>query len=467
MLPLCFLDVETTGTNPSYNRIIEIGILKVIDGKIVEKFESLINPESGISQFITNITGIDEKMLDTAPTFYEIKDDLINILSGSILVAHNARFDYGFLRNEFKRLDTSFSAKHMCSIKLARQLFPGLDYYNLDSIISKFGIKCERRHRAFDDAKAIYDFYKIAKKSVTQEEFTCAIDFALKKPSIPINISSETLEALPESPGVYIFLGEDDYPLYIGKSINIRDRVLSHFSNDHHSITDLQISQEIRNIKTVRTAGELGALLLESTLIKKFQPLYNKMLRDARKMILLLSDQNALGYSTVSIKEVDKIDPHDTDKIIGIFKSRKQLREHLHELSKQFNLCPKIMGLDHSKKNCFYYHLKICLGACSQKEDSIAYNMRFTQAFFKYKMKRWIYDSPVLIKEESDIEEAFVIDKWCLLGSIKSEDEFSNLQIDYSFDLDTYKILSKYLLNPPRNISIKKIDLGNVGFETV
>lgn len=463
MLPksLCFLDTETTGINPSFSRIIEIGIIRVEDNKIVRRLNTLINPETGISPYITNITGLTTKDVEDAPTFRQVSAEILDILKDSIMVAHSARFDYGFLKNEFRRLEKSFSIKHFCSVKLARTLFPGLDYYNLDSIISHFDITCENRHRALDDAKVIFDFYLKAQEHVSEAVLAAAIDKAMKKPALPINLSSDLLEKLPESPGVYIFYGEDKFPIYIGKSVNIKDRVLSHFSNDHSSLKDMQISQEIKDIETIETAGELGALLLESTLVKKFQPIYNSMLREARKMILLLQTEDRDGYFSVTYKEVEQIDPDDTDKIIGIFKSFKQMRNHLYELSKQFSLCPKRLGLDHSKKVCFYYHLKQCFGACAGQELNIKYNMRFTEAFFKYKLKRWIFDSPVVIKEKGEREEAFIIDKWCLLGSIKNENDLSEITNEYRFDLDTYKILSKFLLNPPKNISINPIKRRN------
>ena len=453
----CFLDIETTGTSPNFNRIIEIGIIKSNGTEIIDTFNTLVNPGVGLPPVIKEITGISASDLENAPTFYEISEKLREFLKDSILVAHNVRFDYGFLKNEFKRMDISFQMKHFCSIKLARTLFPGLSYYNLDSIIEKFNISCENRHRAFDDAKVIFDFYKKINESVSEKILTKAIDLALKKPSVPLGIDSRILDRLPESPGVYMFRGEDSYPIYIGKSVNVRERVLSHFSADHMSAKEMQISQEVKDIEVVKTAGELGALLLESTLVKKYKPLYNSMLREARKMILLLETQDKDGYSSVSYKEVDHIELEDLDSIIGIFKSFRQMKDHLYELSKQFFLCPKRLGLDNSKKFCFSYHLQKCYGACNKKELQIKYNVRFTEAFSKYKLKRWIFDSPVLIKEKGELEEAFIVDKWCLLGSIKSEEEFGDISQEYIFDLDTYKILTKFLSHPPKTVCISRL----------
>ncbi len=461
MLPkaLCFLDLETTGTNPRYNRIIEVGIIRIEDNKIVKKINTLINPESGVPDFIKGITGINSSDVENAPLFYEVKDEIKEILVDAILVAHNVRFDYGFLKNEFKRCGESFSNKHFCSIKLTRQLFPGLDHYNLDSVISKFDLKCKKRHRAYDDAKVIFDLYIKLQSIVETTVLENAINSALKMPSIPINLSQSALENLPETPGVYIFYGEGSEPIYIGKSVNIRDRVLSHFSGDHASAKEMQIAQLIHNVETIPTAGELGALLLESTLIKKHKPLYNSMLRDARKMVILKSTVDKNGFNTIETLETDKIEATETENIIGIFKSRKQLKDHLHELAKQFNLCPKLLGLDHSKSVCFYYHLNICFGACDNREIALKYNMRFTEAFYKYKIKRWAFETPVIIKETGETNEGFVVDKWCLLGRVKTEDDLQEISNDYIFDLDTYKILSKFISKPKNSISINKFVL--------
>lgn len=459
MLPssFSFLDLETTGTSPTYGRIIDIGIIRVENGKVVSEYNQLVNPERGVDPFISQMTGITPEMLDSAPTFSEIRKEVLEIIADSVIVAHNVRFDYGFLKNEFKRFDISFSSKHFCSIKLARQLFPNLRYYNLDSIIENFGITCKTRHRAYDDAKVIWDFYSYAQKTVDPNSFEKAVSLALRRPSTPLHVSEDVLDSLPEKPGVYIFYNKDNFPLYIGKSVNIRDRVLSHFSNDHLSATDLQISQEVCSIETIPTAGELGALLLESTLIKKHQPLYNRMLRQARKMIILMRRTLENGYKTVEVKEVEKVSIEDAEKLLGTFKSMKQMQEHLFTLAKEFNLCTKLLGVDKARKRCFYYDLGVCKGACLEKELNIKYNVRFEEAFYKYKIREWKFDGPIVISEKGEKEEAFVIDKWCLLGNAKSADELENLSKEYTFDLDTYKILSKFILRLNNKLSITNL----------
>ncbi len=448
MLPdtLSFVDIETTGTSLTWNRIIEIGIIRVEHNQEVRRFTTLINPEIRIDPFIAEMTGISQQELETAPLFEDVKGEILELLDNAVFVAHNVRFDYGFLRNELRRFDIKFQKKHFCTVKLAKLLYPGHRNYNLDSIIERFQIPCARRHRALDDAEVIWNFYKKAYSELPEDQFITSLNIALKRPSIPLGVTQDMLDALPECPGVYIFYGEDGMPLYIGKSINIRDRVLSHFSSDHLSGTDMKISQQIKSLETFPTAGELGALLLESTLIKKYQPLYNRQLRHARKLIALMRCETDKKYLSAEAFLLDDIDIHEIHNVIGIFKSNRDMKDFLHTLCKNHALCPKIFDLEKTSSCCFSYHLGQCKGACNGLEPPAQYNIRFEEAIAPHKINKWSFDGPILIKESSNTEEGFLIDKWCILGKIQEEqDIYNNLNVQYSFDYDTYKILRRYL----------------------
>lgn len=464
MLPksICFIDTETTGLNASYNRIIEVGVLKIVDGQLVKEFKTLVNPQTYVDPFIQQMTGINPEALEAAPTFDEIKDELSYLLEDSIFVAHNVRFDYGFIRNEFRRVGVKFSSKHFCTVKLARLLYPNQKRYNLDSIIENFNIKCENRHRAFDDAKVLWEFYKKAQTSIKPELFEQAIGIVMKKPTLPSSIDPAFFDTIPENPGVYIFYGEGGSVLYIGKSINIRDRVLSHFSNDHLSRTDMKISQEVKSIEFIETAGELGALLLESTLIKEQKPLYNRLLRESRKMPILLKTTDANGFNSVEIKELDLVDISEIENILGVFRTIKQTKEFLHTVAKEYSLCPRLLGLEKGKGLCFYYHLGQCKGACNGQELNLKYNIRFDAGFYNKKIRPWRFDSPIIIKELGGREESHLVDKWCYLGSIKDESfDLESLRKEYRFDYDTYKILNKFIMDPRNEKKIKVLNTLN------
>lgn len=457
MLPanLSFVDIETTGASPQKGRIIEIGILRVENNKLVKTYNTLINPQSYIDPFITQLTGIYPQAVENAPTFEQVKDEILEILKDSVFVAHNVRFDYGFLRNEFRRFGHHFSTKHFCTVKLARLLYPGSARYNLDSIIERFGFSCENRHRAFDDAKVLFDFYTKAKEDLPAQLFENAVDTVLKRPSVPLGISQESLDALPESPGVYLFYGSEGMPLYIGKSINIRDRVLSHFSSDHLSSTEMKISQQITRIETIPTAGELGALFLESTLIKKHQPLFNRKLRLSKKLIALKKVTTDTGYQTVEKVLLADVPSHELPLVVGIFTSQKRIKEVLSDICAKYRLCPKLFGLEKGKGMCFAYQLEKCSGGCIGNIHVLQYNLKFDEAFYIHKIKQWPFSGPIVIKEKTDKEEHFIVDKWCLVGTLKDESDVLNLETpEYLFDYDTYKILQQYVY--------RKQHLGNI-----
>lgn len=447
MLPetIAFVDIETTGMRIVRDRIIEIGILRVEKNKIIRKYQTLIHPQMYIPDNIAELTGITKEELERAPTFYQVKDEILEVLDNCVFAAHNVRFDYGFIKNEFNRLGISFRQKHFCTVRLSRYLYPQYSHHALDNIIERFGLLCKRRHRAFDDAKAIYDFFKIAKKKTSKEKFENALSKALKRPSLPTRLSASDLENLPEKPGVYIFYAENGMPLYIGKSINLKDRILSHFSNDHASPLDMKISQSIKSLETIETEGELGALFKEAELIKKMQPLYNRKLRIKRNLTVVKTTIDKNGYQTVIFETYDQIDTKDLESIVGIFPSRKRAKDFLISAAKEYGLCERILGIDTTLAACFAYRLGKCKGACVGEEDTLRYNMRFILAFSKNKIKPWPFKGVIAI-------ENLLFNKWCFLGK-KSPNE--DTQTNMIFDVDTYKILESYLRVPKHIKEIK------------
>ncbi len=448
---LVFLDTETTGGSLRTDRVIEIGMLRVENGKVVKKFTSLINPQRYVPPEIELLTGISGAMVDTAPTFFDLKDQILELLNDAVFVAHNARFDYGFIKTEFKRLGINFSAKHLCTVKLSRNLYPQYDHHNLSIIIERFGFRIKNRHRAFDDAEVLWKFYKQIQKEFSLELIEAAVNKAQKRPSIPTNLSADILDNLPESPGVYIFYGDTNIPLYVGKSVNIRDRVLSHFSSDHSSSLELKITQQIKSIETIQTEGELGALLKEAYLVKKLQPLYNRKLRQRNKLLVLKYAENENGYFSCSFDLQDGIDPLEIDKIIGVFKSRKSLQDFLFSIAKEHQLCEKLLGVEKTSAVCFGYRLGRCKGACANKEKPLFYNFRFMNILGRMKFKKWPFERPIIIDDFSDDGtscDSFIIDNWCVLGKVNFEGTKLDTALDIGFDLDTYKILNSCLNKP-------------------
>lgn len=176
------VDLETTGGSPFFNRIIEVGLLRVEKGEVVENYQTLVNPEMPLPEYITKITGLMDADLKDAPVFSEVADELLKKFEDAIFVAHNAQFDYSFLKEEFERLGTNFNVQQLCTVRLSRALFPEHKHHNLTAIIERFEFKCESRHRAYDDAKVLWDFLQHLENTQDPEIFKKALEKQVKKP---------------------------------------------------------------------------------------------------------------------------------------------------------------------------------------------------------------------------------------------------------------------------------------------
>jgi excinuclease UvrABC nuclease subunit len=256
----------------------------------------------------------------------------------------------------------------------------------------------------------------------------------------PKNIKS-VIPSLPAAAGVYLFYGTDDVLLYVGKSKTIRARVRAHFTvRDERWLT-----KRICRIETRETAGELGALLLESQLIKELRPMYNVRSRQPRRIIIARRLDNEQGYATVKLQPIDYVELIPDSPILGIFKHNKQAKEFLDTISKTHCLCSKLLRLEHTRGCCFQYHLGLCKGACVGEEDPSVYNARLEKAFENRRIIAWPFDGPVTIEEVSKdkkMREKFVIDNWCLIGSEQNTDSSSPRRFDY----DSYKIIYGYIM---------------------
>lgn len=170
------VDVETTGGSPFLNRIIEVGLVRVEHGEVVQRFSTLVNPEVPIPEFITKLTGIESSHVVTAPKFDDIKDELLSYFEGAVFVAHNAMFDYSFLQKEFSRVGYGFTLNTLCTVKLSRAFYPNEKHHNLSAIIERFSFVCERRHRALDDALVLWDFIQLLQARFPASEVATVLD---------------------------------------------------------------------------------------------------------------------------------------------------------------------------------------------------------------------------------------------------------------------------------------------------
>jgi len=451
--PVVCIDVETTGASPQHDRITEIGIVEIATDGTVSEWSTLVNPQMRIPEFIEKLTGISNKMVEDAPTFDQVADELIERIKGRVFVAHNARFDYAFIKNEFKRIDTNYSTDTLCTVRLSRRLYPQHYKHNLDSLIQRLGIRMEERHRALADARVLMHFLQRLPQEHDAETIQQAIKHVMAKPALPANLPESVVEDLPECPGVYLFYGDNDMPLYVGKSTNIRSRVLSHFAGDHSSTKELRISQQMKRIEWRETAGELGALLLEARLVKEMQPIHNQRLRRENDLCSWQLVDSPKGGKTVALKYAADIDFGREANLYCTFTSQRKAVESLRNLADAYDLCLVQLGLENPARGkaspCFGYQLKKCRGVCVGKESHIQHNMRLMEALAKLKLKTWPYPGPIAIKETYGLrDEVHLVDHWCYLGTARSESDIDDILSGAGnpmFDLDTYKILLKHL----------------------
>ena len=451
---MAFVDLETTGGNPLVDRITEVGVV-FVDENGVREWSQLLQPQTRISAFIERLTGITNEMVVDAPCFETIADELSKMLEGYLFIAHNARFDYGFLKNEFKRLNLEFRPNVLCTVKLSRALFPEYKHHNLDSVIDRHGLRVSERHRALGDAQLIYQFWQDIHQTQAAELITATVKKMVGRPSLPSQVDQRLIVDLPDTPGVYLFYGENDLPLYVGKSTHIKQRVLSHFSADHRHSKEMSLSQQLRRIDHIETAGEVGALLKEAQLIKTLQPIHNRRLRRSNDLCAWQLQQKS-EFVRPLLTWADDLDFGAQDNLYGLFRTQRDAINALRKIAQDNNLCLGALGLEKVAKGrpCFARQLHKCEGVCVGAESMLTHSLRLQQAMTKLKVSQWPYKGVIGFRENGDLH---IIDHWCYLGTVQTEAEIPAL-LDGArpvFDKDTYMILSKALKNTAQVFPIK------------
>lgn len=462
-IPCVIVDIETTGGNVTYDRITEIGIVEVT-AEGVNEWSTLINPRVPIPASISALTGITNDMVATAPYFEQVAKEILLRLQGKLFIAHNVRFDYGFIRNEFSRLAYTFKAKLMCTVKLSRFLYADRQGHSLEKIIARHQIFVSNRHRALDDAKATYTFIAIAEEEKGEALVNAALKHQYRKESLPASFDAHLIDDLPNMPGVYYFWGEHKELLYVGKSINIRKRVLSHFTADHKSSREMKICQQTRNITFDITAGELSALLLESQQVKELQPLYNRRLRRVSNFYSIHLEEGANGILIPKIIPTAEIFPL-RKKLYGLFPSHKKAMQAMQLTCNDHNLCYHVCGLEkQNKRACSGHQLKKCAGYCVGKQPAVIHNLKMLQGLATLALTTWPYEGPIaLIENNQSIgnEHHILVDNWCVLGVAESLEDYSDIldgNIAPQIDRDTYRYLVTAIFSKKANLRIVQID---------
>jgi len=448
--PVVFVDIETTGGSYRNSRVLEVAAIRFEGGKIVKEFSTLLDPGTRIPPMITSLTGITEGDIVGAPTFEDVADELLEILDGAVFVAHNVRFDYSFLKQEFAMIGTTFNPRLLCTVRLSRYLYSDQKGHSLEKIISRHAIPVLDRHRALEDARAILYFSQLAYEQHGPENFADALMHQLKSQSLPPNLDLNELETIENVPGVYIFKDETHQPVYVGKSVTLKKRVVSHFQST--SPKELKISQQVHHVETIPTGSELAALLLESKLIKELQPLYNRMLRRVSMYAMLVKKEQD-GYAHLAVVSGNVDNETDLSTIYGVYSNRMKAKQTIVELTRAYQLCPILMGIEKGKGACFSYSLGRCKGACIGKEDAESYNRRFETALERSKLSEWPFNGSIVVPV-NEAGESVVINNWIVQRYNDEEGNELIGDIEPNFDLDEYKIIRRFIRENRNRITV-------------
>ncbi|MBX2965102.1 MAG: GIY-YIG nuclease family protein [Cyclobacteriaceae bacterium] len=369
------VDIETTGGYADNHRITEIAIYHHNGIEITDHFYTLVNPGRKIPFYITGLTGITTEMVEQAPPFEEVADSIMNLLEGRVFVAHNAHFDYSFLKKEFDLAGMNWQSKKLCTVRLSRKIIPGLRSYSLGSLAESLGVSIKNRHRAGGDAEATAIIFS---KLLNRDEDGYILS-TLKRNSgetiLPPNLPKEEFDKLPAKPGVYYFLNERGHVIYVGKAINIKKRIAGHFTGDAREWNRSKIRNEIHHITYELTGNELIALILESQEIRRLWPKYNRAQKSKIEEWGIYDYEDRTGYHRFNVNVVKR-----GSKPLIKFSSKGDAWNFLWEKVREFDLCPKLCGLQLSKGLCFQYQIGDCKGACMGIEQVKKYNKRVYKA---------------------------------------------------------------------------------------
>ncbi|MFH6604178.1 exonuclease domain-containing protein [Maribacter algicola] len=370
------LDIETTGGKYNEEGITEIAIHRFDGHKVIDRFISLVNPEREIQPFVVNLTGINNKMLRTAPKFHEVAKRIVEITEDSVLVAHNSQFDYRILRTEFRRLGYNFERKTLCTVELSKTLLPEAESYSLGKLVRSLGIAVSDRHRANGDALATLKLFKLllakdSDKSILKTVVRKEAHGELSERQLDI------VERMPSETGIYYMHNKDGEIIYLAKSNNIKKRVNQHFTQEGNRARRLQ--KETKKVTFEKTGSELVAILKEQEELRRNSPKFNSHTKQRLYSHIMLAEENDRGYICLQIAKATP-----TKKGLMTFNGIHSAINFLDKLNEEFTLCPELNGLAGTGANDPGHNPEKCNGACSAQEPVEQYNARVESALKKY-----------------------------------------------------------------------------------
>ncbi|MGS2740604.1 exonuclease domain-containing protein [Sinomicrobium sp. M5D2P17] len=457
------VDVETTGLGGDANRITEIAIAIHDGNTLVEEFHSLVNPEVPISPYVTGLTGIDNDMVMDAPVFADIADTIAQLTEEKIFVAHNVGFDYNVIRKEFQRNGREFRRKKLCTVRLSRQLFPGLKSYSLGKLCSHLNIPIQDRHRAKGDTDATVILFEKLLQNDTQGIFTKQLNPRSGEITLPPLLPKKVFDKLPETPGIYYFIDERDTIIYVGKAINVKKRVLGHFYDK--TAKEIALARETAHIDCEETGSELLALIRESTQIKQHFPKFNTAQKKPVRGygIITYTDRRGVlhfGYNQLKL----------VTGPLKVFYTVTECLSFLEQVCEKYDLCPKFTQLQANVPHCSHYKLKNCRGVCRGEENPETYNERAEQAIQDIKD---LQENFLIVEKGRTPDEKSLIEvrngNYAGYGFIPEEERiehyesFRDFITPQKYNGDIQQIITAYLTRNEKKNIIYAMDLSESG----
>ncbi len=450
--PLAVLALCTSGLDPQRDGIWELALLLVDEGVVTARHYWRSRPTGGLPREVAAASGVLPCELDGSPPFSAHAEEVRALLQGRLLVGHDLRRQLAFLRREVPGL----RQRQLCLHRLSRALHPDWSSHDFDRLCAAAGVMRLFRLRAQPDAELAWQCLRWL-LAHPETQLAPALASLASRRAVPVQLESGLLAGLPQRPGVYYFhaAGESDEPgalLYVGKSIDLRARIASHFRNDHASRRSLQIARQVAHIHTRTTAGELGALLLEASEIARLQPLYNRQLRRQRQLLSWLLPDAAAGVQP-QLVDFRQIAPQQ--RHAGLFRNPRQAKEWLAALARERGLCPRLLGLEKGRGACFASHLSHCRGACCGRESREAHDARLLDGAGLLQLAVWPWPGPVaLIERDAEHGQVdwLVLDQWRWLGTATDAAEARALlqaAQGQPFSRDSYRILRHWLRAHP------------------
>ncbi len=436
------VDIETSGGYASAAGITEIAII-ITDGvTVIEEYETLINPLQNIPYYITKLTGINNATVAAAPTFAEVAPTIYNLLLGKIFVAHNVNFDYSFVNHQLKQNGYELNSKKLCTVRYGKKVITGLRSYSLGNFCKAVGITVTNRHRAGGDCMATFYLLKRLLAEDVNGELSILLKNIKSEKNLPLQLQASEYGQLPNSMGVYYFYDSKQKLIYVGKAINIKKRVASHFAGN--AITK-QRQEFIRNIATIKytlVATELMCLILESTEIKKYWPKYNKAQKRYEHQFAIYSYTNQNDVMQLCVEKRKKNLPY-----IVTAKNHVDGLNILRNMVVAYKLCPNFCMLTYMATELVHH---TCNGTCSQYKTVRLYNNNLQKAIVSFQKTQ---PSFLLVGEGLEATEQSVI--------VFVNGNFEGMgYIPKAITTYTYKIVQPYITTYKTNEYINNLILN-------